>query len=198
MARSVTINGVPFSIGNKKLPDGTAIFNMNPAKTCPSMALGLCQCAGKCYAFKAERLYPQVLPFRERQQKAFLELSPAVIANAIYFGGTKKQPITCFRFSEAGDFANQAAVDKMTEVCKLLKAGGIACYGYTARKDLDFTELKKFATVQGSGFMVSNNFKFIPKGGTTEGCDVTCAGDCRICSICWEGKQGLVIASPEH
>jgi hypothetical protein len=125
-------------------------------------------------------------------------VSPAAFANAIYFGGTKNNPIKQFRFSEAGDFANQAAVDKMAEICKLLKAGGIACYGYTARKDLDFTELKEVATIQGSGFMVSNNFKFIPKGEKAEGCDVTCAGDCRICSICWEGKQGLTIASPEH
>ena len=81
----------------------------------------------------------------------------------------------------------------MTAICAILNESGIACYGYTARKDLDFKELMKVATVQGSSFMVTNNFKFIPKGETIEGCDKVCAGDCRICSLCWTGK-GLVIA----
>ena len=28
--------------GNKKLPNTTAIFNLGPAKLCPSMILGIC------------------------------------------------------------------------------------------------------------------------------------------------------------
>jgi hypothetical protein len=197
MARSVTINEVPVSVGNKKLRDSTAIFNMNPASVCPSAALGMCLCSDKCYARKAERLYKAVLPFRERQQKAFITRSADEIASAVIASGTKSKPIKEFRFSESGDFANQKAVDKMTAICAILKESDIACYGYTARKDLDFKELMAVATVQGSSFMVTNNFKYIPKGETIEGCDKVCAGDCRICSLCWTVK-GLVIAIPQH
>ncbi len=194
---SKEINGVPISVGNKKLKASTAIFNMNPASVCPSRALGMCLCSDKCYALKAERLYPFVLPFRERQQKAFITKSAAEIASAVIASGTKNKPIKEFRFSESGDFANQSAVDKMTDICAILKQAGIACYGYTARKDLDFKGLMAVATVQGSSFMVTNNFKFIPKGETIEGCDKVCAGDCRICSLCWTVK-GLTIAIPQH
>jgi len=197
MARSVTINGVPFSIGNKKLRDTTAIFNMNPATGCPGLELGLCQCSETCYAMKAERLYPAVLPFRERQKTAFETKSAVEIADAIKDGGTKNVPIKEFRFSEAGDFKDQSAVNKMAAICEILKESGIACYGYTTRKDLDLNELKKFATVQGSGFMVSNEFRYIPKGQSMDDCDYVCAGDCRICSACWT-CNGLTIACPQH
>jgi hypothetical protein len=55
--------------GNRKIPKSTAIFNMSSALNCPSKKLGLCKAASqgaKCYARKAEILYPQVLPYRER------------------------------------------------------------------------------------------------------------------------------------
>ena len=194
---SKEINGVPFSMGNKKLPKTTAIFNMGTAKDCPSKTLGLCQCEGVCYARKSEICYKFVIPFRERQRDAFISKSADKIADAIIKGGTIKTPIKQFRFSEAGDFVDQKAVNKMTGVCKVLKENGIDSYGYTARKDLNLTGLQKVATVQGSGFMATNNFKFIPKGSTTETCDKVCAGDCRICNLCWKGK-GLVIGVPQH
>ena len=197
MANAKTINGIPLSFGNSKLPASTAIFNMGTATACPSRQLGMCQCQDKCYAIKAERMYPQTLPFRERQRDAFIFNSPKQIADAIIAGGTAKNKIKQFRFSEAGDFVDQKAVKKMTEVCKILKEDKIKCYGYTARKDLNFDALKEVATVQGSGFMVSNNFKFIPKGSDTKGCDKVCKGDCTKCSLCWKAT-GLVIGVNQH
>lgn len=197
MARSITINGVPFSVGNTKLRDTTAIFNMNSATDCPALKLGLCQCAEKCYAKKSERMYKQVLPFRQRQEKAFATKDEYQIAFSILAGGTKKTPIKEFRFSEAGDFVDQRAVDKMTAICIILKENGITCYGYTTRKDLDLSKLMEVATVQGSGFMANNEFRYIPKGESIGDCNYTCAGDCRICSACWT-CVGLTIACPQH
>ena len=75
--KKLTLSQIPLnrhiSIGNKKLPKTTAIFNMGAATDCPSLELGLCQAfVGEklvCYAMKAESgLYPDVLPYRRRQE----------------------------------------------------------------------------------------------------------------------------------
>ena len=57
------------SFGNLKVGKDTAIFNMTPAFRCPSEELGLCSIAKICYAKKAERMYPQVTPYREKQEE---------------------------------------------------------------------------------------------------------------------------------
>jgi len=56
------------SFGNSKVGNDTAIFNMNAAFDCPSEKIGLCKHAKNCYAKKAERIYPQSLPYRRRQE----------------------------------------------------------------------------------------------------------------------------------
>jgi hypothetical protein len=49
-----------FSFGNLKQDGGTAIFNFCPSADCPSEKLGLCKLPGKCYAKKAERIFPVI------------------------------------------------------------------------------------------------------------------------------------------
>jgi hypothetical protein len=56
------------SFGNSKVGNDTAIFNMNAAFDCPSEKLNFCEHAKSCYAKKAERMYPQSLPYRRRQE----------------------------------------------------------------------------------------------------------------------------------
>ena len=56
------------SFGNSKVGNDTAIFNMNAAFDCPSEKMGFCEHAKKCYAKKAERIYPQSLPCRRKQE----------------------------------------------------------------------------------------------------------------------------------
>ena len=75
--------------GNNKLPKTTVIFNMGPAKECPANALGLCELGktGKCYAMKAERLYPQVLPYRIRQKNYWLQVYPNYFSISIQIFG---------------------------------------------------------------------------------------------------------------
>lgn len=196
---SYDVDGVKFSCGNKKLPKGTYILNMGSATECPSKALGMCQCSDKCYAFKAERMWPAVLPFRKAQKVAFRKYSPKRIANALLKRSKRARlhKMTHLRFSESGDFENQKAVEKMASICKILSENGVICYGYTARKDLDMSSLVKYATVNGSGFKVNNEFRFIPRGESSDGCDKVCAGNCRICSLCSSGNN-LIIGVNEH
>ena len=66
------------SRGNRKLPKSNLIFNLCAAADCPSRALGMCQLGADgcgCYADTSERVYPDVLPYRRRQEKVFGEAS---------------------------------------------------------------------------------------------------------------------------
>jgi len=53
------------------------------------------------------------------------------------------------RFSESGDFRTQKDVDKASAIADLLD---VPVWTYTARRDLDFTNLPANFTVNGSGY----------------------------------------------
>ncbi len=194
---------VEFSKGNKKLPKSTYILNVGSALDCPSEKLGLCPVAKECYAKKAERIYPQVKPFRDRQRAVFDDVSAMDIATAIIEAKRRSRtPMTKFRFSEAGDFADQADVDKMADVCEILSNEGFKCYGYTARTDLDLSRLILVA-----GVMISNNLnrkKWMDQGANRfdqvdkfSGKRLRCVADCTICDLC-SRMRGKVIEVEKH
>ncbi len=193
-ARAKTFTVGEFSFGNKKLPETTGIFNFTSYKACPSRLLGLCKHADVCYTNKAERLYPQVLPFRMRQMDYWKNISfdmfvaDFLTCSRIVERQSKKM-VDTLRFSEAGDFPSQEDVDKFTKAASALKKRGIRVYGYTARKDLDFSRLMKVAVVQGSGFMLSNNFTLVE---VPSGKHAVCAGDCRICQLCMKASKKVI------
>jgi len=193
--------------GNDKLPTSTYILNQNSAHDCPSAKMGKCAMRskaqggnGKCYALAPEIQYPDCLPARRMDEIAW-DNSTAEDMAKILLTASKRARIHKmkeFRFSEAGDFKGQADVDKMTTLCKLIKADGVACYGYTARDDLDYTELMKVATIQGSGFMLTNNFEaYDPNEKDESDFDEVCVGDCNLCNFCMV-LEDKVIGVPEH
>jgi len=159
------------SNGNLKIGSDTWILNMGPAESCPSKHLNMCQLEDpkKCYALKAERLYPNVLPYRRRQREIWKHSSPAELSAALTSILERKRVgnIKYLRFPEAGDFESQADVDKMMELAKLLD---LTVYGYTARKDLDYGHRPRNLIITGSGFMIDNEYKVKDKkqvlGGT--------------------------------
>ena len=171
--------------GNTKLPATTAIFNMGSATRCPSAALGMCPFAadrsGACYALKPERQYPASLPYRERQTALWHSTSAfAFVAQFLAINARKRNPYNALRFNESGDFWTQACVDKAELIAKLLSLHGVRVYTYTHRKDLDFSGCSALV-VNGSGFMVANNFKTVAK---PSGKHAVCPADCRICDRC--------------
>ena len=177
-------NGVKVSIGNHKIGTDTMIINMGPAATCPARKLGMCGIGGKCYARKAERQYYKTVPaYREYQQRIWNKLSADKIAADLIeiAERRRKVPIKYLRFSESGDFTTQIDVDKMSKIAYWL--GAYSCvrvYGYTARHDLDYKKVYRNMVVNGSGFMVHNQFNAVaePTG------KVVCGGDCRTCNRC--------------
>ena len=182
------------TFGNNKLHDSVMICNFTSAVDCPSDKLGLCQCSKHCYAKRIEGFRPHSLAFHYRQEKFYASMSAEMIIG--YFVGmitdklNKKYPVKEIRFSEAGDFESQAMVDKMAAVFKGIKEifPNMVIYGYSARKDLDFTELQKYATVNGSGYMVSNNFK-VMKSDTIDYTKPYCGGDCHNCDLCKVSRE---------
>jgi hypothetical protein len=192
-----------FQFGNKKLPKSTAIFNMGPASICPSLKKGLCQafvgdkCV--CYAMKAERLYPQTLPYRMSQRLYWGKHSAEqFVAEFRAFNSRRKNKIQTIRFNESGDFWSQKCIDKAEAIAKELKEDGVTCYCYTARKDLDFTGTDALI-VYGSGYHKegqSGEFKMIETRADNPKGYVICPGDCKTCDMCLKGVAKISV--PKH
>jgi len=100
------MKGLEVAVGNYKIADDTIILNICAARDCPSRKLGLRQMPpGKCYADKAERQYPAVLPYRRRQEKQWDALTAQEIAERLLAGiRRRKLPTRWIRLDEAGDF----------------------------------------------------------------------------------------------
>ena len=188
------------SFGNKKLPKSTMIFNMSSAMECVSDALGLCAVSEICYAKKAERIYPQVKPYRDRQADYWLNNSACdILLDMVEVMKSKRIDITKLRLNEAGDFHYQDCVDKAEYIASHLIMHGVRVYCYTARRDLDFSACKHLI-VNGSNFKsegVKRSFTAMtPRQLEQVGDSVNiCPMDCTICALCASNsKKDIVVA----
>ena len=171
------------------------ILNMGAASDCPSVKLGLCPLRNpkQCYALKAERLWPNVLPFRRKQEAYWMNTDARQIAKDILHLNSLLEKPACFlRFSEAGDFYEQADVDKMRGIADYILESNspLLMYGYTARSDLDFSGFPKNIVVNGSGFMLDNTFMVVDE--LSDNTRFHCPGDCRICNLCKHNSHKLI------
>lgn len=188
---------IKIKFGNHKLGDDTAIFNMCSAEDCPSKKLNLCKVIEKgitCYANKAERTYPAVLPARRCQQSYWNNTSARQITQDIAERiKSRRKETRYFRFNESGDFNNQADITKLSEISKGLRTIGITTYGYTARSDLNYQDCQFYFKSSGwtSEFgtgtaIVVRNESEIPESTATETW-IKCPGkeqSCAKCNIC--------------
>jgi hypothetical protein len=175
-------NKLEYAIGNSKIGKDTIIINMGPATSCPSKACDLCA-VPRCYALKAEKLYPGCLPYRKRQAKYWLTNGADQILNDVMGALTHHKKVKYIRFNESGDFYSQKCVNKLYSICSNMYTArpDIKIYTYTARKDLKFAARPKNLVINGSGFMIDNNFLAVPEYSKRA---KKCAGDCRICKLC--------------
>lgn len=207
------INGLEVMRGNKKLAKDTLIFNMGSATTCPSRALGMCKLCKECYALKAEIIYPACKPYRDRQERYWKESSiEKIIGDFDELLTTKKtfingklrplhEKVKWFRFNESGDFHKQTCVEKLDAIAKhLMKNYNIRTYGYTARKDLDFSRVSFL--VKGSGHGNGKDGQTIARENVNHEVSTVynengtkfhvCPMDCRECNLCKVGKKNIV------
>ena len=189
-----TNNILKISNGNLKLGNNTLIINMGTAKECPSAALGMCNAVksgAKCYALKAEQLYKQVEPYRQRQFSYWRNNTATKIANDIIMkiASRRSTPIKYVRFNESGDFWDQLDVKKLDTIAKKLKNFGIVVYGYTSRKDLDFKNVSFL--VKGSGHNKGNNgmTTILDKNDPIPEGYKLCPGSCKTCNLCMVDKK---------
>jgi hypothetical protein len=187
--------------GNFKIPKSTMVFNIGTATRCAALKLGLCKVGDACYALQSERQYPAVKSYRERQAYFWNNNSAEDIAE--YFIeqiNKRKLTVSLIRFNESGDFNTQDDVYKMMKVAEIIYCKTlIKSYVYTARKDLWLPNNDQYLTINGSGFMVSNEFKVISFGESLSsvGADVECPQDCTRCALC-AYSHGLNIVVRPH
>lgn len=182
---------------------------MGPAETCPAKQLGFCKVGNKCYAAKAERLYPNVAPYRRRQYNYWRDSGAPTIAAAFDILLRRiRVPIKYLRFNESGDFFSQADVQKLSLLAEFLKKEhGIQTYGYTARQDLNFEDVNFL--VKGSSHGHGNNGRTIvlKKHLIKDHLSTlsenerpnwkVCPMSCKACDIC-KTKTGMNIIFPMH
>ena len=175
--------------GNKKIGDDTLILNITSATDCPSKKLGLCKHPKICYAYHSEIFRTaephNCLKSRRQAARIWRTLSSSEIAKQLKskVKRAKKNKIKYLRFSESGDFRNQEDVLKLFRIARSLK-GLLKVYGYTARRDLDFTYAPSNLTVNGSNFMVHNNFIAKTRIDFEKTRGLKCKMNCRICNLC--------------
>jgi len=188
--------------GNSKVPRTTAIFNMGSATDCPSKTLGFCQAYAQngthvCYARKFENSYrPTVLPYRRKQEQYWKTTSAEqFVVDFLILNALKVSPFTALRLNEAGDFWDQACVDKAEHIARVLKKYGIRTYCYTSRQDLDFSKVHCLV-ISGSGFQkagIRGVFKMVySKKDRPAGYGI-CPMDCKSCQRCLIGRKTAVL-----
>ncbi len=134
-------NDITVSLGNSKLNKSILIFNLPTVKTCPNNEI----CKKTCYAQKAERLYKNVLPCRERNYQAskdkldFYKSMNVIIKIAII-----KYGVRYIRVHESGDFYSRGYSDLWEVIAR--KWFGIKFFAYT--KSLWYPQVSNFNIVQ--------------------------------------------------
>lgn len=115
------VTGLNMARGNRKLDRSILIWSIPAVETCPNCK----HCAKQCYARKAERIYPQVLPARKRNLAASRQdwFTPAMI-QYIKLSGAR-----VVRIHESGDFYDQSYADKWSAIIKACP--DVRFYGYT-------------------------------------------------------------------
>ena len=179
------------SKGNHKLPRDIAIWNLPRGSTCPG-ATALCK--KYCYAFKAERLYKQVRPYREQNYKLSLRKD---FAKYMIEQLHRLRVVRAVRIHESGDFYNQTYLDKWVTIAKACP--DIIFTAYTKSLHLDFTafkklkntvlfasidpttpeRMKKVNTIRRKAVVIDRHATEAPKGY------FLCPGSCKSCSHCY-------------
>jgi len=184
MSTKIRFNNI-FQFGNHKLPKTIAIFNLPCRITCPRSTP---YCRKICYARKAERLYPNVIPYRFEMYRLSRRSDFVDIIN----DELRSTPIETVRIHESGDFYSQEYVNKWIQIAYDNPA--VIFYAYTKSYHLDFSQrslnfIIRLSLDKTSSQQAKNStHKFdgvawtVDRGETGPG--FKCPMDCRICDYC--------------
>lgn len=197
------------TLGNRKLPKTTGIFNLPAIETCPGATDA---CKTYCYARKAERIYRGVLNHRQEslQDSKSANFIPQMVSEIALLSSKRK--INKVRIHESGDFYSQEYIDSWQAIAETFP--GIIFYAYTRSYQFDFSGLQALDNVRlifsldettcKKALKVSKTFARIskviskheePKLLQTA---IVCPGDCKICSICSSNNRYNIILFRKH
>ncbi|MBR3209095.1 MAG: hypothetical protein IKF82_02385 [Bacilli bacterium] len=154
------------AFGNKKIPETTAIVNTTSWFLCPGRLQGFCELHEVCYD-KCREVMGSVNKSRLNHDLWWRTNDAKTIATFISYSimaeKYKGNNINLLRFQEVGDFRNQEDLTKMRDVSNLVyELCGVKSYTYTHNRKLDFGIDRPHLTINGSGFMIDNQFTVVP------------------------------------
>lgn len=202
------------SLGNKKLVSNEnekfLIWNLPSVSTCPYRTP---QCEKLCYATKAERLYPSVLPSRIRNYEESLkdDFSENMIYTIEKFINKKSfiDKDIYFRIHESGDFYNEKYVDDFIKVARAFPSVTFLAYtksliffvdkilpnNLSIRFSLwDDTKLEEITLNE--KVLKFPLFTAFPKNEIEEKSKIflICGGDCTSCKDCYNSRMDIACA----
>lgn len=192
------------TFGNLKLPETTMIVNMGTWFNCPGRKEGFCEICVECYDKHPEVMYKSRTIGR-LEQEIFWRASTAeefakALLNQIEIknNSTRKYKVKQIRWNEVGELRDQKDYDKLIEVTQIIgEKTGLHSYIYTHNKELDFydKEDRPYLTVNGSNFMVDNEYRVVPKDTRhlIKEPHFNCDCDCRLCNACAKANKLIIV-----
>ena len=198
--------------GNAKLPETTCIVNLGTWFNCPGRKEEFCERCTECYDKQIEvrfkertkdRLEHEIF-WRSVDAKTFaMELIKKILQHDNAENNNLNKPIIktkLIRWSEVGDIRNQKDLEKIVEASNIIyNVIGIKSYIYTHNKNLNFDIERPNLTINGSGFMVDNEYRVVEnrEDEYTILEDIVlkrdCICDCTRCSLCSEKGNRILI-----
>ena len=196
------------AFGNKKVPKTTMIANTTSWFLCPGRLKQFCELREVCYD-KCREVMGSVCKSRLNHDLWWRMNDAKTIAQfyiySIITENMKRQDhekVNLVRFQEVGDFRNQEDLEKMVEVSNIIYDHlHINSYTYTHNRDLDYNIKRPYLTINGSGFMIDNQFTVVSPSEykryiESHDC-FACPQKCKMCNSICSKKLGIEIVEVE-
>lgn len=193
------------AFGNKKIPKTTAIYNIGTWFLCEGRLKGFCELHEVCYA-KCREIMGSTIKSRLNNYYFWKTNDAKTIAMFIVYSvkaeSMKGDKINLLRFNEVGEFENQEDLVKMRDISNIVyEQTGVKSYTYTHNRDLDFNIDRPHLTINGSGFIIDNQFTVISPSEykryvESHNC-FACPQKCEMCNSICSQKLGIEIVEVE-
>ena len=193
------------TFGNAKLPKTTCIVNLGTWFNCAGRKEKFCELCEKCYDKSPEVRFKQRTKDRLEQEIYWRATDADTFASKLInkiekYNEKTKYKINLIRWAEVGEIRNQEDLEKIIEVSnEVFEYLGIKSYIYTHNKNLNFNIDRPNLTINGSGFMIDNEYRVV-KNKEQEYNNLSdlsnkreCICDCTQCSYCSRKDSFILI-----
>ena len=179
------------SYGNQKLPKSTIIVSCGSWFNCYGKKTGLCDICQYCYDKYVEIMYKDTLASRFLKEVLFRSYDSDILSDHIN-KECKKNTLLC-RFNEVGELRNDTDLKKVVDISNnLFEVNGIKSYIYTHNNQLNFNIDRPNLIMNGSDFMVDNEYKVLTEDQQPNKNWIECICDCNNCNKCSLNKGQII------